>query len=120
LDGTWARTNAAWVNASNSYTATAKDTYLRTNSTTANSYLLATNNFAYDLNGNMITNGTRVLDYDDENQLIRITEPGAWKSEFTYDGKMRRRVRREYTWNGSWVLASETRYIYDGMLVIQE
>ena len=27
--------------------------------------------------------------YDDENQLIRITEPGKWKSEFVYDDKPR-------------------------------
>jgi len=61
------------------------------------------------------------LEYDDENQLVRITEPNAWKSEFTYDGKMRRRIRKEHTWkSGNWNLQSETHYIYDGMLVIQE
>lgn len=119
-DGTWARTNAAWVNGNNSYTATAKDTYLRTDAATINSYLLSTNIFAYDLNGNMITNGTRVLDYDNENQLICITEPSKWKSEFMYDGKMRRRVRKEYTWSGSWIMTNEVRYVYDGNLVIQE
>src|SRR5206468_7316134 len=43
------------------------------------------------------------------------------KSEFTYDGRMRRRIRKEWTWqNSNWALLSETRYIYDGMLVIQE
>ena len=44
-----------------------------------------------------------------------------WKSEFIYDGKMRRRVRKEYSWvSSAWVQSSETRYIYDGNLVIQE
>src|SRR5207247_5212911 len=37
------------------------------------------------------------------------------------DGKMRRRIRREYTWSsGSWVQTNEVRYIYDGNLMIQE
>ena len=119
-DATFASTGHPWVSGNNTYTAIAKDSYGRkdTNSFTVN--LLATNAYFYDLNGNMITNGTRVLDYDDENQLIRITEPSKWKSEFAYDGKMRRRIRKEYTWSGSWVLTNEVRYVYDGNLVVQE
>jgi RHS repeat-associated protein len=119
-DAMFASTNQPWVNGNNTYTAIAKDSYGRKDTNIISVSLLATNTYAYDLNGNMITNGTRVLDYDDENQLIRITRPSAWKSEFTYDGKMRRRIRREYTWNGSWVLTNEVRYVYDGNLVIQE
>jgi RHS repeat-associated protein len=69
----------------------------------------------------MRTNNTRIFDFDDENQLIRITEPGAWKSEFYYDGLMRRRIRKEYTWQSSaWVQTNEMHYVYDGMLAIQE
>ena len=52
--------------------------------------------YAYDANGNLTTNGTRFFEYDNENQLTRITEPNAWKSEFSYDGKMRRRITKEY------------------------
>ena len=33
---------------------------------------------------------------------------------------MRRRIRREFSWSGSWAQTAEVRYIYDGMLVIQE
>ncbi len=45
----------------------------------------------------------------------------SWKSEFTYDGKMRRRITREYIWrNSAWVQTSEVREIYDGMLKIQD
>jgi len=77
--------------------------------------------FGYDLNGNLRTNGARVLEYDDENQLIRVTEPGAWKSEFVYDGRMRRRVGKEFKWQSSaWVQTAEVRYLYDGNLVLQE
>src|SRR5882724_2172012 len=37
------------------------------------------------------------------------------------DGKLRRRIRREFLWSsGAWVLVSEVRYLYDGMRVIQE
>ena len=77
--------------------------------------------FVYDLNGNLRTNGTQVLDYDAENQLSSVTVAGDWRSEFQYDFAGRLRVRKEYTWtSGNWVLTSEVRYLYDGMLVIQE
>ena len=79
-DATFARTNLNLVDGNNPFTAVARDSYGRedTHSVTVN--LPATNTFAYDLNGNMLTNGTRYFEYDDENQLIRIVEPGAWRS----------------------------------------
>ena len=44
-----------------------------------------------------------------------------WRSDFVYDGKMRRRERIEYAWNGSaWATNGVTLYVYDGNLVIQE
>jgi RHS repeat-associated protein len=62
-----------------------------------------------------------VFGYDDENQLTNVMVANAWKSEFFYDGKMRRRLRREFTWqNGAWVQTNEVRYVYDGNLVVQE
>lgn len=120
-DATFALGGFSLVDGNNSFTAIAQDSYGRrdTNSITVN--LPATNVFAYDLNGNMITNGTQVLDYDDENELIRITVTNAWKTEFTYDGKLRRRIRKEFTWqSGSWVQTNEVHYIWDGNVVIQE
>jgi RHS repeat-associated protein len=119
-DATWARAGAAFVNGNNSYTASATDGYGRISSDTVSVSLPGTNTFTYDLNGNLRTNGTRIFDYDDENQLIRITEPTAWKSEFSYDGRMRRRIRKEFAWTGSWTQTNEVRYIYDGNLVLQE
>lgn len=102
-------------------TAIAHDAYGRAEANVSISYLPSTNSFVYDLNGNLRTNGTRVFDYDDENELVAITEPAAWKSEFVYDGKMRRCIRREYVWqSGIWNLQSEIRYVYDGNLVIEE
>jgi RHS repeat-associated protein len=122
-DATWARPGATPANGDNTFTAIAKDAYDRSATNTINTFLPSTINFSFDLNGNMLTNGTRFFEYDDENQLIRITEPGAWKSEFAYDGKMRRRIRREYSWSvtlDTWHLTQEIRYIYDGNLVLQE
>ena len=100
-DGTWARPGATLADGNNTYTATAQDTYGRTATDTVSVGHPATTTFVYDLNGNLLVNNTRVFDYDDENQLIRITEPGAWKSEFAYDGLMRRRIRREYSATGT-------------------
>jgi RHS repeat-associated protein len=109
------------VNGTNTFTAVALDAAGRSDTNTISAYLPAAVTFLFDQNGNMRTNGTRTFEYDDENQLTRITEPNAWKSEFSYDGKMRRRVRKEWTWqNSAWVLKAEVRYVYDGNLVIQE
>jgi len=120
-DNTFARTNITLLDGTNTFTAVAQDSLGRSDASTSTAHLPATASFGYDGNGNLTTNGTRIFEYDDENQLIRITESNAWKSEFTYDGKMRRRIRKEYLWSGSaWSLTNEVRYIYDGNLVIQE
>jgi RHS repeat-associated protein len=120
-DGDWARAGATPANGTNTYTATGQDTYGRTSQNSVAVNLPSSSTFAYDLNGNLLTNNTRFFDYDDENQLIRVTEPTAWKTEFTYDGLMRMRKRKEFTWSGStWVQTNEIRYLCDGRSVIQE
>lgn len=88
---------------------------------TLNAYLPATVNFQYDANGNLTNDGLRAFNFDGENQLTNITVPNAWRTEFAYDGLHRRRIRRESTWTGSgWNQTNETRYVYDGILVLQE
>ena len=58
---------------------------------------------------------------DDENQLICVWKVGAWSNSFAYDGKMRRRIAKAYSWSGSsWTLTNEVHYVYDGNLVVQE
>jgi RHS repeat-associated protein len=60
-------------------------------------------------------------EYDCANQLTRITVTNILKAEFSYDGLGRRRIRKDYAWQtNSWTLTNEVRYVYDGMLVIQE
>ncbi len=66
--------------------------------------------------------------YDDENQLTEMrtdtsATPSAsrWRTLWVYDGLGRARIRAEYTWSGTaWVVSDITRYVYDGMRVIQE
>jgi len=86
--------------------------------------VIPTNNaYAYDLNGNLLTDGTRHFGYDDENQLISVWQVSAWSNNFVYDGKMRRRIERDFTWaagTSSWLLTNEIHFIYDGNLVVQE
>jgi YD repeat-containing protein len=76
-DATFARTNITLLNGTNTFTAVAQDEKGRADTNTIKAYLPSTVSFKYDGNGNMRTNGTRIFDYDDENQLIAITEPNA-------------------------------------------
>jgi RHS repeat-associated protein len=62
-----------------------------------------------------------MLTYDDENQLIGVVITNEFKCEYVYDGKLRKRIMREYEWSsGVWTKTNEVRYVYDGLLVIQE
>jgi YD repeat-containing protein len=103
-DNSFAAYGFVLTDGTNTFTAIAKDSLGRGDTNVVKAYLPATVTNRYDLNGNLRTNGTRWFEYDDENQLIRITEANVWKSDFTYDGKMRRRERQESVWDGSkWV-----------------
>src|SRR5262249_46764371 len=79
----------------------------------------------YDDNGNLSSRecagAAPTYSYDDENRLTSLVWGASYSTDFNYDGLGRMRQRLEYTWNGtSWVLSARTRYIYDGMRVIQE
>jgi RHS repeat-associated protein len=46
-----------------------------------------------------------------------------WRIDFVYDGLRRMRRALTYTWNSGssgWTSVGETRYLYDGMLIVQE
>jgi len=121
-DATFALGGFSLVDGMNTFTAIARDGYGRRDTNTVTVNLPATNNFAYDLNGNLLTNGTEVLVWNNENQLVTNFVAGSWKSEFVYDGKFRRRIQRDYSWSsaiGNWQLTNEVRYVYDGNVVIQ-
>jgi RHS repeat-associated protein len=119
-DYTFALAGFALTNGNNTFTAVANDAYGGSVNNTVSMNLPGTNNYSYDLNGNLLSDGNRCFAYDDENQLTSVWVTNTWRSDFLYDGRMRRRIRREYTWNGTWNLTNEVHYIYDGNLVIQE
>jgi len=53
--------------------------------------------------------------------LIAVCVSNAWSNSFAYDGKMRKRIERDYAWMGSaWEETNEVHYVYDGNLVVQE
>jgi RHS repeat-associated protein len=120
-DASFAKDGFTIAGGNNTFTAIAKDSYgrLATNAVTVN--LPATNSYSYDLNGNLLGDGTRGFAYDDENELTSVYVTNVWREDFVYDGKMRRRIEKEYTWNGtSWLQTNEVHYVYDGNVVIQE
>jgi hypothetical protein len=52
-----------------------------------------------------------------------VTVTNSWKDEFVYDGKLRRRIERDYQWDAGtsgWTETNETHFIYDGNVVIEE
>jgi hypothetical protein len=120
-DYTFASTNQSLADGTNTFTAIAKDSYGRVDTNVSISYLPSSISFTYDQNGNLTGDGSRCFAYDDENQLVSVWVTNVWRSDFAYDGKMRRRVRTEFTWNGTtWLTNQIVRYAYDGNLVIQE
>jgi RHS repeat-associated protein len=124
-DATFAKDGFTLVDGTNTFTAIARDSYGRVDTNVSSSYLPASISFTYDSNGNLTNDGRRSFFYDDENQLVSVIVTNgvgsATRSDFAYDGKMRRRIRREYLWQSAmWNLQSEIHYVYDGNLVIQE
>jgi RHS repeat-associated protein len=122
-DFTFASSNAfSLADGQNLFTNVARN-YYGTNSVTnlLNVNLPATVTLQLDANGNLTNDGLRVFSYDTENQLTNVLVTGQWQQSFLYDGLNRRRVVRDYVWQGGvWALTNEMRYIYDGASVIQE
>jgi RHS repeat-associated protein len=117
-DATFAATNLPLTT---NYTAVAQDVYGRVSSNSVSVSLSTNVTFQYDANGNLTNDGLRSFAYDDENELIEVWVTNQWMSKFTYDGKMRRRIRQEFTWrSSSWLQTNAVYYVYDGNLVVQE
>jgi len=120
-DKAFARAGVTLVDGTNTFTAMASEGSGRGDTNTVAAWLPETVSFTYDANGNLTGDGRRSFEYDDENQLTAVEVAGVWRSEFQYDGFGRRRVRLEKAWrNGGWVTSAEVRYVYDGMLAVQE
>ena len=119
-DNTFALDGFSLADGTNTFTAVATDVLGRADTNAVSVYLPASMSLTYDRNGNLTSDGRRAFDYDDENQLIRVTVTNAWKVEFVYDAGLRRRVRTEYVWQNAWVTNQVMRYVYAGNLVLQE
>ena len=77
--------------------------------------------FTYDPDGNLLTDGRWTYTWDAENRLINMTSLSAapsaskLKLDFTYDYKGRRVQKTVSTWNGSQYVVQSTRlFAYDG------
>jgi RHS repeat-associated protein len=119
-DFTFACTNLALTNGQNMFTIVAQNAYgvRATNSAIYN--LPSAITLANDSNGNLTNDGTRSFAYSPENQLTNITVAGQWKVDFVHDGLGRRRIGRDYAWQGgTWQLTNELHFLYDGYLPIQ-
>ncbi|HEY5911514.1 MAG TPA: RHS repeat-associated core domain-containing protein [Verrucomicrobiae bacterium] len=120
-DGSWARAGATPANGQNTYNASTSDSYGRTAQDSVVVNLPTSSSLYYDGNGNLTNDGLRTFEYDTENQLTSVTVSSAWRSEFCYDGMMRRRIRKEFSWaSGAWLQTNEVHYVYDALLVVQE
>jgi RHS repeat-associated protein len=120
-DFTYASTNLTLINGQNAFTNIAANAYgiKVTNTLTVN--LPQTVQLLYDSNGNLTNDGLRSFAYDSENELTNVTVVGQWRSDFIYDGMWRRRIARDYSWNGTgWVLTNEVHYLYNGYQIVQE
>jgi RHS repeat-associated protein len=120
-DFTFARTNFTLANGQNTFTNLAVFKYGSTATDTVAVNFPQNVNLAYDNNGNLTNDGLRTFAYDPENQLTNVFIPNQWRSDFVYDGLNRRRIERDFAWQGGqWVKTNETRYVCDSYLIIQE
>ncbi|HEX3626233.1 MAG TPA: RHS repeat-associated core domain-containing protein [Verrucomicrobiae bacterium] len=122
-DGSFAAPGFALINGQTNYTAIAQDNLypprMSTNSVTVN--VASGGSYTYDANGNLLNDGTRSFVYNDEDELISVWTTNGWSNSFAYDGLMRKRIERQFSWSGSgWTETNEVHYIYDGSLVLQE
>jgi RHS repeat-associated protein len=69
----------------------------------------------------MTSDETRTFQYDAENELTNVSVATTWQVGFIYDGLHRRRITKQYAWQGgAFVETNEIRYVYDGLTPIQE
>jgi len=85
--------------------------------------------FAYDLNGNMTSDGTWDYAWDAENRLLSVQSGAAvppadrLRLTFTYDADWRRRTKSVYAWDAqaeTWILQRSHVFLYDEWNLIHE
>lgn len=120
-DGSWALQGVNLLNGTNLFFASAQDNLGRSATNSACINLSISGNYSYDLNGKLTSDGVRQFNYDDYNELISISSEGVYSNNFVYDGLGRKRIEKNYSWNGNaWIETNEVHFVYDGFLVVQE
>jgi len=76
--------------------------------------------FTYDNDGNLLTDGKFTYTWNGENRLVSAIETDKQKIDFIYDYMGRRINKKVYSWTGSWTLGFERRFVYDGWNLIAE
>lgn len=83
--------------------------------------------YTYDADGNLLSDGRWTYTWDAENRLIQMVglntlqDAAKRKLTFAYDFQARRINKKVYSWNsGSWILDSDTRFLYDSWNLIAE
>jgi len=110
----------ALVDGNNPFTVVALDTAGNRLTNRYQAFLPVAQRLTYDLNGNLTGDGQRILEYDDNDRLTRVTE-GNQQTEYAYDGYGRRHLRRELQQvNGAWLVMNTCYYVYAGWNVIRE
>jgi RHS repeat-associated protein len=123
-DNAFARAGFVLADGTN-FTAIAHNAAGRADTNSVTLDLPATVSLNYDQNGNLLSDGKRGFEYDNENQLVSVivtngSGSSTW-SQFIYDGLGRRRVRVECSGSESaWVTNAIVWYVYDGPVVVQE
>lgn len=120
-DNTFASPNQPIAPGLNTFTAFAQSPLGLPAASQISVTLASANGFSFDLNGNQQTDGLLNLAYNDSDELSSVWVTNQWRSDFLYDGLMRLRIRKEYTWGSSaWSQTTEVHYLYDGNVVIEE
>jgi len=79
---------------------------------------------SYDADGNLTSDGRIAYSWDAENRLVSCEDIDLHaakkrRSEYVYDGQMRRIEKRDYAQDGSdWKLIVTTKYLYDGWDIV--
>ena len=89
----------------------------------------ASQDYTYDLDGNVLSDEMWTYTWDAENRLTSMIRSTAAvsgsipneKLEFAFDYLHRRVQKKTYTWNGTaWTLATHRKFLYEGWNVIRE
>jgi RHS repeat-associated protein len=105
-DLTFALAGVPLPSGSTNLQAIGRDSRGRSDTNTVTVSARSVSSVIYTASGNPLWDGSHLLDYDEFNQLTRITSGASNKVEFFYDGLFRRRKIIEFAWSSSASISS--------------